>query len=87
MLTKRFALDLGPHGITVNAIAPGYISTDNTAALAADANRNRTILERIPAARWGSPSDIAGAVVFLCSPAASYIHGTILSVDGGWLGR
>jgi 2-dehydro-3-deoxy-D-gluconate 5-dehydrogenase len=86
-LTKALANEWAGKGVNVNAIAPGYIATDNTAALQADANRNRTILERIPAGRWGSASDLAGAVVFLCSPAASYIHGTILTVDGGWLGR
>jgi 2-deoxy-D-gluconate 3-dehydrogenase len=71
----------------VNAIAPGYISTDNTAALRADEERNRSILSRIPAGRWGDAADIAGAVVFLAGSAAGYIHGTILPVDGGWLGR
>ena len=86
-LTKALANEWASKGVNVNAIAPGYIATDNTAALQADANRNRAILERIPAARWGKPEDLAGAVVFLCSPAGSYMHGTVLPVDGGWLGR
>jgi 2-dehydro-3-deoxy-D-gluconate 5-dehydrogenase len=86
-LTKALANEWAGRGVNVNAIAPGYIATDNTAALQADATRNRAILERIPAGRWGKPSDLAGAVVFLCSAAADYIHGTILTVDGGWLGR
>jgi 2-dehydro-3-deoxy-D-gluconate 5-dehydrogenase len=86
-LTKALANEWAGKGVNVNAIAPGYIATDNTAALQADANRNRTILERIPAGRWGSPQDLAGAVVFLSSAAASYVHGTVLVVDGGWLGR
>ena len=71
----------------MNAIAPGYIATNNTAALQADETRNRQILERIPAGRWGDPKDIAGAAVFLASPAADYVNGHILAVDGGWLGR
>jgi 2-dehydro-3-deoxy-D-gluconate 5-dehydrogenase len=74
-------------GINVNAIAPGYIATNNTAALQADATRNEQILARIPANRWGEPADIGGAAVFLCSPAAAYVHGAILPVDGGWLAR
>jgi len=74
-------------GINVNAIAPGYMETDNTTALRADAARNRQILERIPAGRWGVPDDLAGAVVFLASRAASYVHGHVLVVDGGWMGR
>ncbi len=86
-MTKALANEWASKGVNVNAIAPGYISTDNTSALRADENRNRAILERIPAARWGKPEDLVGAVVFLSSPAASYVHGTILSVDGGWLGR
>jgi 2-deoxy-D-gluconate 3-dehydrogenase len=73
--------------VNVNAIAPGYIATENTAALRGDASRNRQILERIPAGRWGEPEDIAGAAVFLCSPASNYLHGHVLAVDGGWLGR
>ena len=73
--------------MNVNAIAPGYMETNNTAALRADENRNRQILERIPAARWGEPSDLAGAAVFLSSAASDYMHGHILVVDGGWMGR
>jgi 2-dehydro-3-deoxy-D-gluconate 5-dehydrogenase len=86
-LTKALANEWAGRGVNVNAIAPGYILTDNTAILHADENRNRAILARIPAGRWGSPQDMAGAIVFLCSPAANYLHGTILAVDGGWLGR
>jgi 2-deoxy-D-gluconate 3-dehydrogenase len=86
-LTKALANEWASKGVNVNAIAPGYIATDNTAALQADENRNRAILERIPAGRWGKPEDIVGAVVFLCSPAGNYMHGTVLPVDGGWLGR
>jgi 2-deoxy-D-gluconate 3-dehydrogenase len=71
----------------VNAIAPGYMDTDNTEALRNDPVRSRQILDRIPAGRWGDPVDLAGAVVFLASPAARYVHGHILAVDGGWLGR
>jgi 2-deoxy-D-gluconate 3-dehydrogenase len=86
-LTKALANEWAGKGVNVNAIAPGYIATDNTAALQADAERSQAILGRIPAGRWGAPEDLAGAVVFLCSPAADYIHGTILTVDGGWMGR
>jgi 2-dehydro-3-deoxy-D-gluconate 5-dehydrogenase len=86
-LTRALANELAPLGINVNAIAPGYMATDNTAALRADAERNRDILARIPAGRWGSPDDLKGAVVFLASPAASYIQGSVLTVDGGWLAR
>ncbi len=86
-LTKALANEWAGKGVNVNAIAPGYIATDNTAALQADANRNRAILDRIPAGRWGSPQDLAGAVVFLCSAAGSYMQGTIIPIDGGWLGR
>jgi 2-deoxy-D-gluconate 3-dehydrogenase len=86
-LTKALANEWAGKGVNVNAIAPGYIATDNTAALQVDEKRNKSILERIPAGRWGTPEDLAGAVVFLCSPAAAYLHGTILMVDGGWLGR
>jgi 2-dehydro-3-deoxy-D-gluconate 5-dehydrogenase len=71
----------------VNAVAPGYVSTDNTAALQTDEDRNRAILERIPAGRWATPDDIVGAVVFLCSRSADYVHGIVLPVDGGWLAR
>jgi 2-dehydro-3-deoxy-D-gluconate 5-dehydrogenase len=86
-LTKLLANEWAPRGINVNAIAPGYIATSNTAALQADETRNRQILERIPAARWGQPSDLAGAAVFLASSASDYVQGHILAVDGGWLGR
>jgi 2-dehydro-3-deoxy-D-gluconate 5-dehydrogenase len=86
-LTKALANEWAPRGVTVNAIAPGYIATDNTAALRADAERSRQILERIPAGRWGEPSDIAGATVFLCGPASRYVNGHVLVVDGGWMGR
>jgi 2-deoxy-D-gluconate 3-dehydrogenase len=71
----------------VNAIAPGYISTNNTTALRADEDRNRSIMERIPAGRWGSPEDMGGAAVFLASSASDYVQGHILAVDGGWLAR
>jgi 2-dehydro-3-deoxy-D-gluconate 5-dehydrogenase len=86
-MVKALANEWAGKGVNVNAIAPGYIATDNTAALRADENRNRAILERIPAGRWGKPEDLAGAAVFLSSPASAYVHGTILAVDGGWLGR
>lgn len=86
-LTKLFANELAPKGITVNAIAPGYMATDNTTALRADADRSRQILERIPLGRWGVPDDLATAVIFLASPASGYVTGTILPVDGGWLVR
>lgn len=86
-LTKALANEWAASGINVNAIAPGYMETDNTSALRADAVRNRQILDRIPAGRWGAPDDVAGAVVFLASRAASYVHGHVLVVDGGWLGR
>ena len=86
-LTKALANEWAPKGINVNAIAPGYMRTDNTAALRADAGRSRQILERIPAGRWGEPEDLAGAVVFLASPASDYVTGHVLAVDGGWLAR
>jgi len=86
-LTKALANEWAKHSINVNAIAPGYMRTDNTAALQADQNRNRQILERIPAGRWGEPEDMAGAAVFLASPASDYLHGHVLVVDGGWMGR
>jgi 2-deoxy-D-gluconate 3-dehydrogenase len=86
-LTKLLANEWAARGINVNAIAPGYIATNNTAALRADAARNAAILERIPAGRWGEPEDIAGTAVFLASPAARYLHGAIIPVDGGWLAR
>ena len=86
-LTKLLANEWAAKGINVNAIAPGYIATNNTAALQADETRNRQILERIPAGRWGEPSDLGGAAVFLASDAARYVQGHILAVDGGWLAR
>jgi 2-dehydro-3-deoxy-D-gluconate 5-dehydrogenase len=86
-LTKALANEWAPERINVNAIAPGYIATDNTAALRGDPARSRQILERIPAGRWGEPVDIAGAALFLCSSAADYVHGQVLAVDGGWLAR
>ena len=86
-LTKALANEWASKGVNVNAIAPGYMRTDNTAALQKDETRNRQILERIPAARWGEPKDLAGAAVFLASPASDYINGHVLVVDGGWMGR
>jgi len=86
-VTKALANEWGSRGVTVNAIAPGYISTDNTAALRADADRNASILARIPIGRWGNPEDISAVAVFLASPAARYINGEVLTVDGGWMGR
>jgi len=86
-LTKALANEWAGKGVNVNAIAPGYVATNNTAALQADETRNRQILERIPAGRWGAPADIGGAAVFLASSASDYVHGHILAVDGGWLAR
>ena len=86
-LTKALANEWAKHGINVNAIAPGYMRTTNTAALQADETRNRQILERIPAGRWGEPEDVAGAAVFLSSRASDYVNGHVLVVDGGWMGR
>jgi len=86
-LTKALANEWAKHNVNVNAIAPGYIATKNTEALRADETRNRQILERIPAGRWGAPEDLGGAAVFLSSSASDYLHGHILTVDGGWLGR
>lgn len=86
-LTKALANEWAKYQINVNAIAPGYMKTTNTAALQADETRNRQILERIPAGRWGEPEDVSGAAVFLSSPASDYVHGHILVVDGGWLSR
>jgi 2-dehydro-3-deoxy-D-gluconate 5-dehydrogenase len=86
-LTKALANEWAPKGIQVNAIAPGYFATTNTEALQADETRNRQILERIPAARWGQPQDLAGAALFLSSRASDYVTGTIITVDGGWMGR
>ncbi len=86
-LLKAFANEWASKGITVNGVAPGYIATDNTAQLRADTERNSAILARIPAGRWGTPEDLAGAFVFLSSPASDYVNGTIITVDGGWMGR
>ena len=86
-LTKALANEWASKGIQVNAIAPGYFRTENTSALQADETRNRQILERIPANRWGDPQDLAGAAVFLSSRASDYVTGTVLTVDGGWMGR
>lgn len=86
-LTRAFANEWAGKGINVNAIAPGYMATDNTAALRNDPVRSRQILDRIPAGRWGAPGDLAGAAVFLCSSASDYVHGHVLAVDGGWLSR
>jgi 2-dehydro-3-deoxy-D-gluconate 5-dehydrogenase len=86
-ITRALANEWARHGINVNAIAPGYMATDNTTALRADEVRNAAILERIPAGRWGVPADMAGPVVFLASEAANYINGYTVAVDGGWLAR
>ena len=86
-ITKLLANEWAAKGINVNAIAPGYIETNNTEALRSDPARNQAILERIPAGHWGKASDMGGAAVFLASEAANYIHGTVLNVDGGWLAR
>ncbi|MBU6206204.1 MAG: 2-dehydro-3-deoxy-D-gluconate 5-dehydrogenase KduD [Alphaproteobacteria bacterium] len=86
-ITRLLANEWAAKGVNVNAIAPGYIATNNTAALQADETRNRQIMERIPAGRWGAPADIGGAAVFLASRASDYVNGHILAVDGGWLAR
>ena len=86
-LTKALANEWAGKGVNVNAIAPGYIATDNTQALQDDPDRSKAILDRIPAGRWGEPADFAGPVIFLASDAARYVHGEILTVDGGWMGR
>jgi 2-dehydro-3-deoxy-D-gluconate 5-dehydrogenase len=86
-LTKALANEWAAKNIQVNAIAPGYFATTNTEALQADETRNRQILERIPAGRWGLPTDLAGAALFLSAPASDYVTGTVLTVDGGWMGR
>ena len=86
-LTKALANEWAPKNIQVNAIAPGYFATTNTEALQADETRNRQILERIPAGRWGQPTDLAGAALFLSAPASDYVTGTVITVDGGWMGR
>ena len=86
-ITRLLANEWAAKGVNVNAIAPGYIATNNTAGLQADETRNRQILERIPAGRWGVPDDLAGAAVFLASAASDYVNGHVLAVDGGWLAR
>jgi 2-deoxy-D-gluconate 3-dehydrogenase len=86
-ITRALANEWAPHGVNVNAIAPGYIETDNTQPLQDDRARYEAILDRIPAQRWGRPEDLAGAIVFLASSASDYVHGTVLAVDGGWLAR
>jgi 2-deoxy-D-gluconate 3-dehydrogenase len=86
-LTKALANEWAGRGVNVNAVAPGYVRTDNTAALQADPVRSKSIVDRIPAGRWAETSDVAGGVVFLCSPAADYVQGHVLVVDGGWMGR
>jgi 2-dehydro-3-deoxy-D-gluconate 5-dehydrogenase len=85
VLTKALANEWAAKGINVNAIAPGYIATDNTTALRSDPVRSKQILDRIPAGRWGEPADLTGAAIFLCSSASDYVHGHVLAVDGGWL--
>ena len=86
-LVRAFSNEWAGHGVNVNGIAPGYVETENTVALRQNAERFKQISERIPAGRWGTPRDLAGAAVFLCSPASDYVHGHILTVDGGWMGR
>lgn len=86
-LTMALANEWAAKGVNVNAIVPGYIATDNTVALRDDPQRSESILQRIPAERWGQPDDLAGAVVYLSSAASDYVHGTLLAIDGGWLGR
>jgi 2-deoxy-D-gluconate 3-dehydrogenase len=86
-LLKAFANEWASQGVNVNGVAPGYIETDNTEALRADPERSKSILSRIPAGRWGKSADLSGAYVFLCSSAADYINGSIITVDGGWMGR
>jgi 2-dehydro-3-deoxy-D-gluconate 5-dehydrogenase len=86
-LTRALANEWAPYGVNVNAIAPGYIATDNTEPLRLDSQRDAAIVARIPAARWGRPDDLSGATVFLAAPASDYVHGIVLPVDGGWMGR
>ena len=86
-LTRALVNEWASHGVNVNAVAPGYIATDNTQPLQDDPERSASIVGRIPARRWGRPDDLGGATVFLASPAADYVHGAIVPVDGGWLGR
>jgi 2-deoxy-D-gluconate 3-dehydrogenase len=86
-LTRLLANEWASLGVNVNAIVPGYFATNNTTALRQDEARNRQILERIPAGRWGNPEDLGGAAVFLASSASDYVHGALIPVDGGWMGR
>ncbi len=86
-LTMAFANEWASKGVTINAIAPGYIATDNTKALREDSVRSNAILNRIPAGRWGTPQDLMGTIVFLCSDASNYLNGSVITVDGGWMGR
>ena len=86
-ITKAMANEWAAYNININAIAPGYMATDNTAQLRADNDRNKSIEDRIPAGRWGTPEDLAGAAVYLASDAANYVNGFTLAVDGGWLAR
>ncbi len=86
-LTMAFANEWASRGVTINAIAPGYIATDNTKALREDTVRDKAIVDRIPAGRWGTPEDLMGTVVFLCSDASAYLNGSVVTVDGGWMGR
>ena len=86
-LAMAFANEWASKGVTINAIAPGYIATENTRPLREDPVRNKAIEDRIPAGRWGVPEDLMGAMVFLCSDASNYVNGTVLTVDGGWMGR
>jgi 2-deoxy-D-gluconate 3-dehydrogenase len=86
-MTKAFSNEWAAKGVNVNAIAPGYITTDNTKALQEDPKRSVDILARIPANRWGKPEDFAGPIVFLCSAASDYMHGSVMTVDGGWMAR
>lgn len=86
-LTRAMSNEWAAHGVNVNAVAPGYVETNNTEALRADADRRAAITDRIPAGRWATPADISGAVAFLCSRAAGYVHGHVLVVDGGWMAR
>ncbi len=86
-LTMAFANEWASKGVTINAIAPGYIATENTKALREDAVRNKSILDRIPAGKWGTPEDLMGTIVFLCSDASNYLNGSVVTVDGGWMGR
>ncbi len=86
-LAMAFSNEWANKGVNINAIAPGYIATDNTKALREDAVRNQAILDRIPAGRWGTPEDLMGTVLFLCSDASNYLNGSVVTVDGGWMGR